>query len=145
MRSFTNSRFLILPAVMVLLLSSAVLAADDAAVAARDVFAKYSGAVVKVALVFKIQASMEGRGARSEEFKVEVIGTEIDPSGLTVVSLFETSPEDQFKSMGYTEDKGMSMTAEATSVKIRLASGQEIPAKIVLRAEDLDLTFIRPA
>ena len=146
MRSFVIPRFLMMmfaAAVAVGLLCPAVFA-DEAGTAARDISAKYSAAVVKVGMVFKMQASMEGRGAQSNESKGEVIGTIIDPSGLTVVSLYETSPEDQWKAAGYSEDKGMSLTAEATSVKIRLAGGQEIPAKIVLRAEDLDLTFIRP-
>jgi hypothetical protein len=147
MRSFAIQRSLLVVfavAVIVSLPCPAAFAVDDSGAAARDISAKFSAAVVKVSMVFKMQASMEGRGAQSNESKGEVIGTVIDPSGLTVVSLYETSPEDQWKAMGYSEEKGMSLTAEATSVKIRLASGQEIPAKIVLRAEDLDLTFIRP-
>lgn len=148
MRLFDARKILVAALVValgVLIVSSAAFAADDAAVAAKAIFDKYASAVVKVSMVFKTQVSMEGRGAENEESKSESIGTIIDPSGLTVVSLFQTSPEEQFKSMGYGDEKGVKMTAETTDVKIRLASGQEIPAKIVLRAEDLDLTFIRPS
>jgi len=126
-------------------LCPAVFAADEAAAAAKAVCAKYAGAVVKVSMVFKTQVSMEGRGAENEESKTEVIGTIIDPSGLTVVSLYQSSPEEQFRSMGYGDEKGIKLTAETTDVKIRLGTGQELPAKIVLRSEDLDLSFIRPA
>ena len=36
------------------------------------------------------------------------------------------------------------ITTEPTDVKIRLSNGRELPAKIVLRDEDLDLAFLRP-
>jgi S1-C subfamily serine protease len=41
-------------------------------------------------------------------------------------------------------DTRVDITSEPTDLKIRLPDGRELPAKIVLRDEDLDLAFIRP-
>jgi len=117
--------------------------ADDTA-AAKDILAKYADSVVTVSMVFKTQMSMEGRAGSNDELKQEVRGTIIDPSGLTVVSLFESSPEDAMSSMGLGGDDSFKMTAETKDVKILLATGQELPAKVVMRDKDLDLAFIRP-
>ena len=36
------------------------------------------------------------------------------------------------------------ITTEPTDVKIRLSNSRELPAKIVLRDENMDLAFLRP-
>lgn len=118
-------------------------AAEDITPVAKEVMAKYSDAVVTVSMAIKMQMNMEGR-TESGDIKIEVNGTIVDPSGLTVVSLFETSPEDAMARMGGEDDSASKVSAETRDVKIRLGSGTEIPAKVVLRDRDLDLAFIRP-
>ena len=142
MRLLVAPRHVLAAAICVMVLAAPAFADDVAA--ARDILAKYGDSVVSVSMVFKTQMSMEGRAGSNDELKQEVRGTIIDPSGLTVVSLFETSPEDAMSSMGFGDDDSFKLTAETKDVKIRLASGQELPAKIVMRDKDLDLAFIRP-
>ena len=69
-------------------------------------------------------------------------------SGLTVLSLGSLNPGAMMaKLMGSAGSNGqpaVEITSEPTDVKIRLSNGRELPAKIVLRDEDLDLAFLRP-
>jgi S1-C subfamily serine protease len=123
---------------------------DDRA-AAREVVMKWQAAIVNVRVVLKTRMSMAGRELQSSDETVEAIGTVIDPSGLMVMSLGVLNPGAMMTRMmsgvmgGGGGDQKMEMTSEPTDLKIRLADGREIPAKIVLRDEDLDLAFIRPA
>jgi len=120
---------------------TAVSFADEAS-AGRDIVAKYGSAVVKVQLVMKLSFSFMGEGD-SDEQKIEINGTVVDPSGLTAVSLSNTDPSDMVREI-YGDSDDMQIKSEVTDVKIRLADGKEIPAKVVLRDKDLDLAFIRP-
>ena len=61
--------------------------AQDARVAARDVIKKWQEAVVNVRVVLKTRMSMGGREMQSADDSVDAVGTVIDPSGLTVMSL----------------------------------------------------------
>lgn len=134
------SRVCLLAAVCVFALTTVSFAGD--ASAGRDIAAKYGPAVVKVQLVLKISVSYMGQGENQEQ-KSEINGTVVDPSGLTVVSMSATDPGDMIREM-FGDSEGMQINSEVTDVKIRLADGKEIPAKVVLRDKDLDLAFIRP-
>ncbi len=113
-------------------------------VAGRAVCNKWSDAVVSVQLVIKMTMSYGGESNKREE-KGDTVGTVVDPSGLTVVSLSSVSPDDVIDSlMGGGEDRP-SISTQITDVKIRHSDGTETPAKIVLRDKDLDLAFVRPA
>ena len=122
----------------------------DSRASARDVVKKWQAAIVNVRLVLKMRMSMAGRELQSSDETVEAIGTVIDPSGLMVMSLGVLNPGGMMTKMmgsmgGGGGDQKMEMTTEPTDMKMRLPDGREIPAKIVLRDEDLDLAFIRPA
>jgi S1-C subfamily serine protease len=127
---------------------SAPLAAQDTRAAARDVVKKWQEAVVNVRVVLKMRMSMGGREMQSSDDPVDTVGTVIDPSGLTVMSLGSLNPGAMMsKLMGSSGGSGqpaVEITSEPTEVKIRLSNGRELPAKIVLRDEDLDLAFLRP-
>jgi S1-C subfamily serine protease len=127
---------------------SAPLAAQDTRAAARDVVKKWQEAVVNVRVVLKMRMSMGGREMQASDDPVDTVGTVIDPSGLTVLSLGSLNPGAMMsKLMGAGGGNGqpsVEITSEPTEVKIRLANGRELPAKIVLRDEDLDLAFLRP-
>ncbi len=122
-------------------------AAQDGRAAARDVVNKWQAAVVNVRVVLKMRMSMGGREMQASDDPVDAVGTVIDPSGLTVMSLGSLNPGGMMsKLMGSAggSQTPMEITSEPTEVKIRLADGRELPAKIVLRDEDLDLAFLRP-
>ena len=71
---------------------SAALAAQDNRAAARDVVKRWQEAVVNVRVVLKMRMSMGGREMQSSDDPVDTVGTVIDPSGLTVMSLGSLNP-----------------------------------------------------
>jgi len=78
---------------------------------------------------------------------VETVGTVIDPNGLTVLSLGALNPGAMMNKMmggGGSGQERMEFGSEPSDVKLRLSDGKELPARIVLRDEDLDLAFLRP-
>jgi S1-C subfamily serine protease len=118
--------------------------ASEAVKAAKAVVEKHKDAVVEVRLVLKIKQSFGGREGGTQEQKVEVNGTVIDPSGLTVISNMATDPTSRW-SVDLGEDgPQFKMDTSVTDVKIVLADGKEYPGKVVLRDKDLDLAFVRP-
>jgi trypsin-like peptidase len=131
--------------ILVVSISSASAQGDQRA-AAREVVKKWQASVVNVRVVLKTRMSMGGREMQSSDETVETIGTVIDPSGLTVMSLGMLNPGAMMtKMMGSMGgDQKMEITSEPSDLKMRLPDGREIPAKIVLRDEDLDLAFLRP-
>jgi hypothetical protein len=121
--------------------------AQEARTASRDVVKKWGEAVVNVRVVLKMRMSVGGREMQASDDPVDTIGTVIDPSGLTVLSLGSLNPGAMMQRIMGGASGGqpqMEITSEPTDVKIRLADGRELPAKIVLRDEDLDLAFLRP-
>lgn len=121
--------------------------ADDIS-QAREIKTKFEDSVVIVKLVIKQKMTMQGKEIHSTEIPAEIIGTVINPSGLTVVSLFTTEPSTLMNKIS--KNSGMEMSnmkweSEISDIKIHLNDGQEIPGKIVLRDKDLDLAFIQPS
>ena len=124
--------------------------ADDGVEAAKMIEKQYGKAVVHVEAVLTITmdgplAAMAGGG--DKEQKIEVVGTVIDPSGLTVVSntnLDPTSAMGKIEINAGGQQLSMTVKGEVGEVKLRLSDGTEIPARVVLKDEDLDLAFIAP-
>jgi S1-C subfamily serine protease len=136
-------------ACVALLAGAAPVHAQNARAASRDIVRKWQAAIVNVRVVLKTRMSMGGREMQSADDAVDAVGTVIDPSGLTVLSLGTLNPGAMMSrimggSGGSGEDR-VEIASEPTDLRIRLADGRELPAKIVLRDEDLDLAFIRPA
>jgi S1-C subfamily serine protease len=123
-------------------------AAQDPRPAARDVVKKWQDAVVNVRVVLKMRMSMGGREMQASDDPIDTVGTVIDSSGLTVLSLGSLNPGAMMSKLmgggGGAGQPSVEITSEPTDVKIRLSSGRELPARIVLRDEDLDLAFLRP-
>jgi S1-C subfamily serine protease len=122
--------------------------AQDTRAAARELAKKWQDAVVNVRVVLKTRMSMGGREMQSADDAVDAVGTVIDPGGLTVMSLGSLNPAAMMgkivsASSGDSETR-IDISSEPTELKMRLPDGRELPAKIVLRDEDLDLAFIRP-
>jgi S1-C subfamily serine protease len=127
-------------------LAAPIDAQDDRA-AGREIVKKWQGAIVNVRVVLKMRVSVGGREMQSMDESVETVGTVIHPSGLTVLSLGALNPGAMMNKMmggGGSGQERMEFGSEPSDVKLRLADGKELPAKIVLRDEDLDLAFLRP-
>ena len=115
--------------------------ADETATQANKVVKQYAKAVVEVEAVLTISAG--GRGQEKDQ-NVQAIGTVVDPSGLTVTSYVSLNPTSVLKSLPIQGGGRVSISGELSDVKICLPDGTEIPARIVLKDEDLDLAFIMP-
>jgi hypothetical protein len=117
--------------------------ATDIKAAALATLPKIQKAIVSV----KVQANIKMRSEEQEQ-RLEVTGTMIDPSGLTVVSEQSINPAamlTSFMSSYSRRDPGeMKFESEITETFIVLDDGSEIPADVVLKDEDLDLAFIKP-
>ena len=133
---------------LVAVLPAATTGAQESRASARDVVKKWQAAVVNVRVVLKTRIAMGGREMQSSDDSVDTVGTVIDPSGLTVLSLGSLNPGAMMNRIMSAGGGGgaerTEFTSEPTDLKLRLPDGRELPAKIVLRDEDLDLVFIRP-
>ena len=119
---------------------------------AKAALAKYQDAVVTVKLVVKSRTLADGKEVNKSERPVEITGTVLTPTGLTVIS--ESSIDEMSLSAGEfvalspsgeAVDAGSVKTERETSrVKLLFTNGREIPGKFVLRDKDLDLAFILP-
>jgi hypothetical protein len=120
--------------------------AQDSRAAARELVKKWQDAIVNVRVVVKMRMSMGGREMQSSDDTIEVVGTVIDPGGLTVVSLSSINPGPMMTKLmaGSGNGQGLEIVSEPADLKIRLSDGREIPSMIALRDEDLNLAFIRP-
>jgi hypothetical protein len=130
-----------------LLWATAPLRAQDTRAAAREVVKKWQDAIVNVRVVVKMRMSMAGREMQSSDDTIEAVGTVIDPSGLTVVSLGSINPGAMMTKLlgaGAGTGQGVEIASEPTDVKIRMSDGREVQATIALRDEDLNLAFVRP-
>lgn len=125
-----------------MLLFSLPALADQQSATGKDLVSKWSSAIVTVQLVVSTSISYGGEDGGKTEEKSEATGTVIDPSGLVVMSLSATTPEEALSQVYDRED--FKITSQITDLKVITADGVEIPAKIVLRDKDLDLAFIRP-
>jgi S1-C subfamily serine protease len=101
----------------------------------RKVFENYKHAVVTVQLVAKIRF-----GQNDDEMKMEATGTVISPDGLVVVALSSVDPTALLRNMGAPPE----YDSEISLMNLLLADETELPAKIVLRDNELDLAYIRP-
>jgi len=109
--------------------------ASELADKGRAIFNKSQHAVVTVSVVLKLSS-----GSNSREFKQDITGTVVDPSGLTVVALSACDPTEMRRRMS----PDYKVDSEVSDVKILLDDGTELPAEIVLRDKDLDLAYLRP-
>ena len=73
-----------------------------------------------------------------------IVGTVLDPSGLTVLALSACDPTEMYQRMMGDDFARNRVETEITDMKILLDDGTELPAEVVLRDKDLDLAFIRP-
>jgi S1-C subfamily serine protease len=113
--------------------------ADELADKGRDIFNKNQRGVVTVEIVQKV-SSASSRSTTPRESKIDLSGTVVDPSGLTVIALSSADPSELYRRLS----EEFKTEIEVSEVKLLLDDGTEVPAEIVLRDKDLDLAFLRP-
>lgn len=122
-------------------------AAESEAAIGRTLVKNYADAIIGVELVVTLKLKAGDREMPPREQKVDVNGTVISASGLTVASLAEVDPQSTFETMRMNAPGGTRIEllgADFKEVKLRLADGTEVPARFVLKDADLDLAFIAP-
>jgi hypothetical protein len=116
--------------------------------AGREIVKRYADSVVGIELVVTVKMTMGDRAAPPRENKLDVNGTVVTASGLTVTSLGAIDPRVQFEAMrammGGNASRMEVGETDYKEVKLRLADGTEVPARVVLKDADLDLAFIAP-
>jgi S1-C subfamily serine protease len=118
---------------------------DAEATAGRALVKRFADTVVSVEMVISVKVTMGDRAMPPQENKVEVNGTVLSPSGLTVTALSAIDPRSQLEAMRERSRQKMELgETEYKEVKLRLANGTEVPAVVVLKDADLDLAFIAP-
>jgi len=123
------------------------LRAETEASAGRALVKRYADAIVSVELVVTMKLKAGDREMPPREQKVDVNGTVISATGLTVTSLAEVDPQTTFEAMRMNAPGGARVEllgADFKEVKLRRADGTEVPARFVLKDGDLDLAFIAP-
>ena len=144
-----NFVFILLITCICLPLASRPAFSDQEADAGKKILKKWQEVVVTVKIVNRVRMVVEGREVNKAENKTEAIATVIDPSGLAVLPLSVTDPtriSNMFsEAQGRGEDSPRSTyESELSDLKMVLPDGKEVPAQVILRDKDLDLTFIRP-
>jgi trypsin-like peptidase len=79
--------------------------------------------------------------------RIQAMVTILDGAGLGVMSLTQLDPSELMSaqlSRGRAAGAAVTVTAEASDLRYRLADGREVPVRVVLRDKELDLAFLRP-
>ena len=117
----------------------------DERVAARESVGRNGDAIITVMATLKARMSREGRDNPAPDQAVRASATVLDATGLTVMALSAIDPGNIISQTPAVIQGGMMFTTELSDVKMRLADGTEVPARVVLRDSDLDLLFVKPA
>ena len=108
-----------------------------------SVVEKNKESVVIVEIVVNATISIQGQQRPPQEQKIRLNGTTISEDGVTVISNSRSDPMAQLGSRAR-KMPGLKIDIEVLESKIILNDGTEIPAKIVLKDQDLDLAFVKP-
>ena len=109
---------------------------------ARKTVQTYGKSVILLAAVLKLEV----KGFEGEhEQKTQCTATIIDPSGLAVTALTNLNPTAKVRVGRGGSARTVEIESQVQEVKYRLADGSEVPARVVLKDEDLDLAFLGPA
>ena len=121
---------------------------ENEAKAGRDLVTRCANSIMGVEMVVTLKMTMGDRALPPREVKIDVNGTVLNAAGLTVTSLAAIDPRSQFEaaraSMGPAGARMEVSESDFKEVKLRLADGSEVPARVVLKDGDLDLAFIAP-
>jgi len=134
---------LIIGMVAAMALTARAQTADERA-ASREIVKKRGDAVVMVLATVKLHINQGGREQPIDQ-ATQANATVLDATGLAVMSLSTLQPDAQFeRQLSARSGAGkVEVTSEATDVRMRFGE-REVPARMVLKDEDLDLAFVRP-
>jgi hypothetical protein len=129
------------------------LQADEQALieSGRKVLKTDENALVGITAIAKIQikATGGGGGSAEREVKIDCTSLAIDASGLSVTSLTNLNPQNTLPRMRGKNRDGeateITFECELRGIKMRLPDGTEVPARILLKDDDLDLAFLAPS
>ncbi|MGF1574299.1 MAG: serine protease [Sumerlaeia bacterium] len=107
----------------------------------REVVQKHADALISVEVVSEAKFSYGGQQTERES-KNQVNGIALNPEGLVLVPLSELDPASLAERISPGEEADFTITIK--SIRYILADGTEVPAKLVLRDNDLDLAFLQP-
>src|SRR5687768_14527092 len=122
-----SSRRLASAAALLVSLAMPSVSAQDDRAAAREIVKKWQDAVITVRVVLKMRVSVGGREMQSMDESVEAVGTVIDQTGLTVLSLGALNPGAMMNKMlggGGGGQERMEFGSEPSDVKLRLSDGK---------------------
>jgi hypothetical protein len=111
--------------------------------AARDLLTKKGDAVILVLATLKTRMSINGR-ENARDSPVQANATVLDGSGLAVMALSVLEPSEAMIRGMAAPGQQLDLKTETAELRMRLADGREVGARIVLRDADLDLAFLRP-
>ncbi len=94
-----------------------------------------------IVVEFVINLTVQGQ---SREQKIRLNGTAINEAGLAIVSNSMTDVAATMRRRLGARGAQLAIESSVLDVKIILNDGTEIPAKIALKDDDLDLMFVRP-
>jgi hypothetical protein len=135
---------------MIVLLAAPQLRADEQRLvdSGRKLLKGSANAVVGLTAIAKLQIKASGAGSVEKELKLDCTSLVIDPSGLSVTSLTNLNPQNALPRMRAQGKNGeateLSFECELRGIKMRLPDGSEVPARVVLKDDDLDLAFLAP-
>jgi hypothetical protein len=116
----------------------------------RKVLKSSANALIGVTAIAKLQIKASGgaSGSSEQELKIDATSLVIDASGLSVMSLTNLNPQNALPRMRGRGRNGepvdVSIECELRGLKLRLPDGSEVPARMVLKDDDLDLAFVAP-
>jgi len=110
---------------------------------AKTITEKWQKAVITVRVVIRLKQTIMGQ-TRDQEQKLEVGGTVIDSSGLTVTSASALDPTMLFRMLSGGMGNQFRMESEVKETTLIQADGTEVEADIVLKDSNLDMAFIQP-
>jgi S1-C subfamily serine protease len=126
--------------------------AADVVPQARDILNHNQGSIINVTAMAKLDMSGSGLpislGGFGDAQETQCAGTVIDASGLTVVAYSALNPLDKvvgaFKFRMGDDDSTAKTKTELNHIRMRLADGSEVSARVVLKDKELDLAFLLP-